>query len=436
MKLFNLSFKFALACAAVCATSAQALTITSAGSNVDLGSGWRTASVAKNDIDGNNVLGSDGYFIVGNNQRTKFPFYLTNLTDAGISTFGGNGGYASIDDPNTTPGGAPTLIGTGTKNPFPGVNVEAKVFSFDVKAGAPSTFRVGVLLDNTDGTQFTSNGVRLVQTVGGAANSGLINTSTVNRTPDWFYFDVTGAVAGDRIEVRSAGSSSGCACVGGLAFDNIGGPIVLDPTKLWSVDIQGTGTPATMSGIANLYGEGNVWNAFNVAHHAGTSVNPSANLVSSNGAASPVNFAITGTVSGFNNGSPDALTRDYLFINAGGASANITWQLTGLEANGLYEMFVYGGAIGGRDFNMAIDLDGDGSLLDEVARNVGTAGTLFELIRADGAGRIIGNALNNAREGNWAGFQLRQLVAPVPEPASLSLLVIGGAALLRRRRAA
>src|SRR6185503_13853041 len=37
--------------------------------------------------------------------------------------------------------------------------------------------------------------------------------------------------------------------------------------QLWSVDLQGTGSPATMTGPEATFGLGNVWNALNVGHH-------------------------------------------------------------------------------------------------------------------------------------------------------------------------
>lgn len=416
--------------------AAQAVTITAAGSNVNLGSGWRTSSVVKNDIDGNNVLGSDGYRIVGTNARSLTPSYIGLITQSG-NIFGGNGGYASIDDPNTTPGGGPTTMGSGTTNPFAGVNVEASVFTFSVHPGAPSTFRVAVLNDNTDGTQFASNSIRIAQTVGGAATSATVNTSTLNRVSDWYYFDVVGAQAGDTFSVLSGGGASGCNCLGGIAFDSLGGPAPANnPTKLWSVDIQGTGG-TLMTGSEATYGAGNVWNAFNITPHPSAVVNPQLNLVSSNGAASPVNFKINGTVSAFNNAG--TLTQDYLFIGAGNVTSvnTIGWEITGLEAGGLYEMFVYGGSIGGRDFLMTIDLDGDGLLSDQVGVNVGTSGTFFGSILAGAGGRIIGSAFRASGEANWAGFQLRQLSSPIPEPTTIGLLAAGVLGLgLRRRRVA
>jgi hypothetical protein len=44
-------------------TTCLASSITYVGSDADLGSGWRTSTVPKDDIDGNNVLESDGWFL-------------------------------------------------------------------------------------------------------------------------------------------------------------------------------------------------------------------------------------------------------------------------------------------------------------------------------------------------------------------------------------
>lgn len=436
-------FTCVLVLAAV-APAARAATITYATTDLDLGgvtarSPWRTASVAKTNIDGNNITGSDGYLVVGGSQRLQTPVYLWNF-DNSASTYAGNGSYALIDDPATTPPGA-TLLQSGTKNPAPGTNIEAKVFSFDVKAGMPATFRVGVMVDNLDVAGFNANALRVLQTAGGAANSGSIATTSAlfnNRTPDWVYFDIAGAQVGDRYEVRAAGGPNTTATAGAFSFDSLGGPTTLNASKLWSVDIQATGG-TLMSGVESTYGQGNVWNAFNLQHHPSAVVNPSMSLVSSNGAISPVTFSINGTVSSFNNAG--TLKEDYLFFGAGNVTNvhSVDWSVTGLEANATYEMMIYGGAIAGRDFSMTIDTDGDGSLLDETAQNVGSVGTLFPTILADGTGRIIGQAARASGEANWAGFQLRLVsAAVVPEPATLGVWavvgLVGAALTLRRRR--
>lgn len=212
-----------------------------------------------------------------------------------------------------------------------------------------------------------------------------------------------------------------------------------DPVKgsdVWQVDVNGTGNPQVMSGRGFL-GGGDVWNDFRVNHHAGTSVNPSANLNDSDGNATGVTFNVQGTVSGFNNAGPDPVRADYLFVNAGGASANIDWSLEGLSSGQTYELFAYAGGIGGRDFNMLIDTNGDGDLGDETAFNVAFGGRLFEELIASSNGSIIGQILNDGHEGNFAGFELRQVSQAVPEPTTATLGLIGLAGLMvRRRRAA
>lgn len=72
--------------------SGVAGTITYITTDFDLGSGWRTSSVPKTDIDPNDVLGTDGWYVAGDEGSTEIPAYLTSLISDGI-VFGGDSGY-------------------------------------------------------------------------------------------------------------------------------------------------------------------------------------------------------------------------------------------------------------------------------------------------------------------------------------------------------
>lgn len=203
--------------------------------------------------------------------------------------------------------------------------------------------------------------------------------------------------------------------------------------QLWNVDIQGDGnggafgqvTPTTKTGTSTASGFGGVWNAFTVRGHNATSANPSLALVDSAGAASPVTFSVQGSVSGFSNsvtgGSAgmEALTRDYLFVNAGVSATQIDWTLTGVPTGQTYGLWLHGGST--RDIRITVDKDGDGSLLDETPANAPAGGLLVTGITPSPAGVILGRAQNGSvSEGNWSGFQLfvTSTTAGAPPPGT------------------
>lgn len=213
-------------------TSGFAGIVTYSSSDVDLGSGWRTSSVLKSDIDGNNVLGSDGWFVAGAAGSTQLPAYLVSLITNG-SVYPGNGSYAQIDDPNTTPGLTPSALQSGTLNPFPGTNGTTTDVTFTFGASVSGTVRLGLMVDNLDIAGFNPNALQVVQ-VGGPGASAVVSTaggSFNNKTPDWVYFDLQ-ANSGEIYNVIVTGGSNGCACLGAISFDSVAASSVPEPSSL------------------------------------------------------------------------------------------------------------------------------------------------------------------------------------------------------------
>jgi hypothetical protein len=181
-----------------------------------------------------------------------------------------------------------------------------------------------------------------------------------------------------------------------------------------------------------MYGHGNVWNGFNVAHHPGTSTDPSMALVDSAGNATAVAFSITGTLSAWNSGGTGPYN-DYLFVRAGGADREVDWEISGLISGATYELYAYGGPAR----NILLTVDNTGQSL-----SVPTLGALFEDILVGADGKITGTAAGfdvGDPEGNWSGFQLRLTSEPgeVPEPATLAMVTLAAAGLggyARRRK--
>jgi len=201
---------------------ACAAVVTFVGNQLNLGPGWRTSGVSKPlDIDGDNILGTDGYNVV--NLQPVSPDYVS-ATAILTTTYSGNSSYASIDDP-TTPSPTDAFL-TGTMNPAPGTGVSANLFSFTLNANAVGrVIRVGLLVDNLDDPAFNAASLTLVQTSGTGATSGPVATVSAafnNQIPDWIFFDISGAVAGDSFVIRGMGGAATTATLGGVAFDSVG----------------------------------------------------------------------------------------------------------------------------------------------------------------------------------------------------------------------
>lgn len=203
------------------ASTARAATITYAGSLIDLGAGWREATVSKGAFSSTNILGQEGYYIDGGQGVVSTPTYVSAFA-ANSSVFPGNGSYEYIDNPVTTPGPNPSLLLTGTFNQAVGSGNTGVPLSFTLNANVPGAFQVGLLVDNTDGTQWNDYAIALSSSVSGAGPGvSLTGASFNDRDPDWVFFDVTGAVAGETISIVATAGAGGHVELGGVAFDAV-----------------------------------------------------------------------------------------------------------------------------------------------------------------------------------------------------------------------
>jgi hypothetical protein len=189
------------------------------GADLSTSGSWRTSSVLKPlDIDGNNVYGTDGYLLTGSSDLLVNPAYAT-VTRVSSNTYPGNGGYTSVDNPQ----GPGTRV-TGVWYTSSAQNSVDDLVRITITAA--TSFRVGVLTDNADFADISPDLLRIRQTTGGTADSGLINSYlSPNRSTDWYFFDITGAKSGDTFvisgqNVYGGSGAQGSNGIGGITFDS------------------------------------------------------------------------------------------------------------------------------------------------------------------------------------------------------------------------
>ncbi|MBI1336566.1 MAG: PEP-CTERM sorting domain-containing protein [Phycisphaera sp.] len=171
--------------------------------------GWRnTAPVKTYDLDGDNIIGTDGY---DTRSGTSIPSYIT-----GYSHIGSGNPFGYMDDP-ANPGNNDYRAG------FWGANSSsATMFTFSITGTSLNGKKLGVAIQydayNTGSQIYT-----LSQIAGSGSGSVSQTVTALNNGYDWAYFYIEGATAGDTFQMTSAKPATGSInylSMSALAFDS------------------------------------------------------------------------------------------------------------------------------------------------------------------------------------------------------------------------
>lgn len=219
------------------ATTAHAASISYAGADLATSGAWRTPSILKPlDSDGNNVYGSAGYLLTRSPAGDLFsnPTYasVVNLVSAFYGGAGTNPNYTTVDNPL---GGS---VKTGIWYAVGDFENQEQDFA-RITVSLASSFRIGVMVDETDFIGISPGQLRVRQTAGGTGDSTLVNAMLEpNLDTDWYFFNIFGAQPGDQFVISGTDSRVGAGPVasngiGAIAFDNVAVP----ETSTWAAGL-------------------------------------------------------------------------------------------------------------------------------------------------------------------------------------------------------
>lgn len=232
--------------------SAHAATITYDGSQIiglswqPQGIAWRDPLVTKNfDIDGDNILGTAGYYLAGTGLVNAQQFTPSNF-DTSVMTFSpvswlsvatsapqvnyqGNFSFREFQDPNNPS----TKLNVGYMGRAYSDTLTVgnfySLYDFTVGSGIPGNFTITIALhpefNGNAGLEELPSSLQLVQTVGGSgsATSGSYGTFT-DFDAAFVTFTVTGANVGDVFQLQGQAADTQLLLINGLMIDAIPEP--------------------------------------------------------------------------------------------------------------------------------------------------------------------------------------------------------------------
>jgi len=199
-------------------------TIRQAGNHLDL-LAWKDPNVKKSlDADGDNRFGTAGFHLIGLKRFSVKEMAFNKDSLQSLPEFVES---LIVDKvvPNKSLKNAWLFIPEDTSVSYITGIVEAKgteasnaLISFVVNKKVPSSFRLGIMLDNED--EFNKVGKYLIVKNLRGGNSGEIPLARSNRVPDWYFFDIHELKPGDRITIQGkTEKKSDFFAIGGFTFD-------------------------------------------------------------------------------------------------------------------------------------------------------------------------------------------------------------------------
>lgn len=206
---------------ALVAGSTQAASISHVGNDIDWGADFTDLTGSVGDLDGDGTVGTDGFYFPGTDSGNVFSAasYITNFsaTTSNVSlSF-----YPNFVDPDGV------LRRAGTTNPNPS-NV---LFTFEFTSDVPTTVGLSIFLDAIDAAGWSADQVTINVTgdsitYNSPSDNGDNPGGQIAAFADLLHFQITGAQAGDVVEVYSIGAENGStqATVQGFALDSVPEP--------------------------------------------------------------------------------------------------------------------------------------------------------------------------------------------------------------------
>jgi hypothetical protein len=190
-----------------------------------VGVAFQGTTTTSNFSDAGSNLGNQGYWFANFNRTGGVndapptenavdakPAYVSIAFGNGVDSAGGWGGYADLTLPDGTMGnsGALEINNAGAPDRSAGSKHEYMTLTFG--AGAPSSLLLGVVVDNTDGLQFSNSAILVNDVSTGALTNNLVT--------DVHSYRLTNILAGDTVRIDGLASTANTvAHLGGFLLD-------------------------------------------------------------------------------------------------------------------------------------------------------------------------------------------------------------------------